>query len=891
MATWRADPEAWIEQLDASEARVSAWPGPRPLDGDDGIESLVGREKDIALFLHNITHARLIHLAGVSGTGKSSLLMAGIIPTLQERGYVVGICRDWANVPDDDVSGYLREKLRASIGEHAAREHKLDIEDDNPDEWFFRLDELRSRGVIILDQLEEVIHSSGKSQAALFNFLTNVNIHTGLVVVLSYRSEFYDRFAYFDRDARIEHTLRQDVLPVGEGAGLELLQSPIRPKHATDDWSWTDVVAPEVAQRISTDWEAARSAGDTTQRSPVGLLQLQALLFVLSMRARHRQINNEDYEKVRRDAVRARNRGRARTAQAPNLDPYDYMTFALEQSTQERIDLAKKAAADIRMDEYLLRGTITLLTRTVPHLSSGDLKLDREVAELADVVLKDEIENIEDWLSEPTQLNGDRELVTDIIRHTIVVMTAGGVSETDEGETPILAETRREIVRRVDEVLDSPIGEAKWNQMLDAGDPDGLSSGPIMGMSPLVAFIEEVRRYSWAVLWLHELNLARLKSDGETRGTIALVHDGLGPALRHWADRYERLDDTRSLFALIAPQGEVHDWDGKDDATDLSARVGLPYVVHANLGFKGNVIKGAVFGNAVFVNCDFTGTQFRGCTFRNVSFLNCRLDRALFTDCKVVGASTNDIFAGSSASDASLGDPQTYLVDDPERRLPGILSGYSEGASGVYLLSPSSGRPLQVADDLSGTVRWEAADGGLVIEGSWISALTLRGLTFIDNASLRFKRIVASGICVAELGGAREDHSVGQAEVTTPRIMIQASVLRNSDITGVSGSGSAEVYLDGSIFASSGVGSGISGRFEARSSWLTQVWIEQSKHFTVDIDAACTAYSVVGVDIDPRVPTFKVETSDNGRPAAAASDSERLHRLLARTEYKRPFVP
>jgi hypothetical protein len=121
---------------------------------------LFGRDDDVARLAHELAHEVVLVLQGVSGSGKSSLAMAGVIPALARRDAADG--PDWRAVvvrpgvdPDealDRALAALAPELRgASAAEAAAF--------------------ARARGVglgFVFDQLEELVTQAGPETRARF---------------------------------------------------------------------------------------------------------------------------------------------------------------------------------------------------------------------------------------------------------------------------------------------------------------------------------------------------------------------------------------------------------------------------------------------------------------------------------------------------------------------------------------------------------------------------------------------------------------------------------------------------------------------------------------------------------------------------------------------------
>src|SRR5271170_2929926 len=69
------------------------YPGLRPFEPDDAIK-FYGRETHTAELLRRLSENRFIAVVGNSGSGKSSLVRAGLLPALH-RGRLIGATSQW----------------------------------------------------------------------------------------------------------------------------------------------------------------------------------------------------------------------------------------------------------------------------------------------------------------------------------------------------------------------------------------------------------------------------------------------------------------------------------------------------------------------------------------------------------------------------------------------------------------------------------------------------------------------------------------------------------------------------------------------------------------------------------------------------------------------------
>ena len=83
--------------------RDSPYVGLVPFSEEDA-DFFSGRKRDVALIVANVFASPLTVLYGPSGVGKTSVLQAGVVPSLRERGLAPTLLRSWAG----DATGTLR---------------------------------------------------------------------------------------------------------------------------------------------------------------------------------------------------------------------------------------------------------------------------------------------------------------------------------------------------------------------------------------------------------------------------------------------------------------------------------------------------------------------------------------------------------------------------------------------------------------------------------------------------------------------------------------------------------------------------------------------------------------------------------------------------------------
>jgi len=108
LAILRQEPSLPAETVAPSAA--SPWPGLEAY-GEEDADVFFGRDSDVAECTERLLATGLLVLAGASGSGKSSLLRAGILPELRGRGLSGVVLR----APDEGVGAALRTVEAAAV--------------------------------------------------------------------------------------------------------------------------------------------------------------------------------------------------------------------------------------------------------------------------------------------------------------------------------------------------------------------------------------------------------------------------------------------------------------------------------------------------------------------------------------------------------------------------------------------------------------------------------------------------------------------------------------------------------------------------------------------------------------------------------------------------------
>lgn len=157
LAILRHDPTLAPPDVQGAASETCPYRGLQPFGVDDADE-FFGRDADVAAALSRLARSRFLAVSGASGSGKSSLVRAGVVPALQRRGDRVSIL-----TPDHDLDIRLRDAV------HGAG----------------RAD------VMVIDQFEEVFHSGRADVDAAARAVADA-VSAGTTLILVVRSDFLD---------------------------------------------------------------------------------------------------------------------------------------------------------------------------------------------------------------------------------------------------------------------------------------------------------------------------------------------------------------------------------------------------------------------------------------------------------------------------------------------------------------------------------------------------------------------------------------------------------------------------------------------------------------------------------------------------------------------------
>lgn len=628
-----------------SGRQICPWPGPRPYREDEA-RFFCGREKELQELIDQyINQQTLTLLISASGTGKTSLLQAGLVPKLRDKREregcdsktgVVLILRNWGgkNPPAKMMAMAIREEI--------IRLDKINSGGPNDPEWYIEAGRTRLKKdiealkkiepsnisdtsgaleylkklcdcvgslTIIVDQAEELLGSgAGRRDKDREDEVQNMfreiyNQEKRVDLVISLREEYGERLRVLDRyfkdlDKRKYHL---------DSMRPETVKSAIARSAKVSDFQ--SLLTEEVIGKI-VGIATGIEMNDTASLRPVELLKLQALLLEL-----HKYITEtgktkasageeKDLLEQLKESLNIENDDELVNESLQRYISDIFNSIQLTKLKDPNQDLIKRVAA-----------------RFVPDLSSpAGFKRHIEIAELLQSAIKEDLTNIATRRQARGEIEGFivRELSSAPLKDT----------RTLDKNLDFLFSDLADGNQKIRELRSGIAREENWSLETTA--------------RKLIKAVFD------AIDLLAERNHNIIKSSGipsEEHGDVyELVHDGFGPPLRQWADLFKKSPED-TLSSVVARRGEDFLWQKLSAEPGIGKRklnglcwlgCGLDYpteisnIDFINCDFSGSIFSGCKLTNCTFTNCDFKGTLFLGGKWENVTWKECLATSVFF---------------------------------------------------------------------------------------------------------------------------------------------------------------------------------------------------------------------------------------------------------------------
>jgi signal transduction histidine kinase len=191
------------------------YPGMIPFRETDA-RSFFGREGEIRQVLHHLRHRRMLFIIGPSGSGKSSLLAAGVVPRLlQSSLFPPGTWLIRSMRPGGDPVSAIAAALACGDDDlYAAADHL--IATSAP----------ATRLLLLIDQVEEIFTQAARAEQGRFiAAIRQLQGHPACSLILSLRADFYGDLMGSDFWP-VDPGIRIEIAPLRSEALRQAIQQP-----------------------------------------------------------------------------------------------------------------------------------------------------------------------------------------------------------------------------------------------------------------------------------------------------------------------------------------------------------------------------------------------------------------------------------------------------------------------------------------------------------------------------------------------------------------------------------------------------------------------------------------------------------------------------------------
>lgn len=582
--------------------------GPMPYTESDE-ERFFARAREVGDITEMVRRNRLSLLTAPSGVGKTSALLAGVVPLLRrdhEQELVEGkihlgptlVCRSWPGASTSSADSVLLEMLRAAADDlwsDRTRFFRPDLDDEvgvrqrlheeatrlnaalksaeagNSLEVLCGCAEVVGPLVLVFDQFEDVLRSSDYKR--VLSIFAEVFLHELRIrILLSFRQEFM--MSLHELEIRIGGLVRRTYYL--QALREEAIRDVIRLPAALNEISITDDAVNTIKSWLAGDGSAPSEGTETPDPA---LLSLQALLADIQDFVDQHRIASIDSSFLTAYAQWRNVQPRQLAAHSMTLHIEKVLSHAWNPSSFDKF--ARGATSADKLN--LLR---KLFARLAPMFTSGSrpgtpgYKNSVRFVSLVQEALRGDLEMLGVKLS----VDGIALSTPFDLQH-LTLEEYPGLAISGTANVSGMARRLGWSVERTIHVLVAALGEV-------------------------------LRRLCFG-------NVARITGTGPD-AVYELVHDGLGPPALSWAHTFQNTPED-AIASMTRISGATFRW--RDAALDEGRSI-------EGVAWSGCVINQQQFNRVVFERCDFTATVFRNCSFVGCAFIDCKLDSLVLDRCK-----------------------------------------------------------------------------------------------------------------------------------------------------------------------------------------------------------------------------------------------------------------
>ena len=341
------------------------FPGLRYFDEDES-EFFIGRDTEVKELKRRIRRDALTVLFGVSGLGKTSLLLAGVFPDLRDAGYLPVRLRVEFHAGADAFAEQVIKQFRS-----AAKEHGVETSKPKPGEslweYFHRAESWGPRNrllqpVLVLDQFEEIFSLGvANNDARIEPFVVE------LADLIENRVPKRDRrrisatedlpYSLSKQPYRVVLSMREDFLPELEAwhrqiPSIRSNRFRLRPMNGSAALKVVTQVPDRVADDLAEDivrYVAADKNGET----PLKDLKIEPALLSVVCRELNRRRIDQGLDTITRGLLQVASKNVLRNLYEDCLDKFPDVRLTLQKAIENDL-LTDSGMRDSVADEKFL---------------------------------------------------------------------------------------------------------------------------------------------------------------------------------------------------------------------------------------------------------------------------------------------------------------------------------------------------------------------------------------------------------------------------------------------------------------------------------------------------------------------------------------------------------
>ncbi|MBF0582625.1 MAG: pentapeptide repeat-containing protein [Magnetococcales bacterium] len=640
------------------------WPGPKPYDENDW-EFFSGRETEIHYACDRIKNYRLTVLSGGSGSGKTSLLRAGVVAELRNSRYsmdrekfpesfdsVVLMLRDWSIKEGIGFLELCQLKIRqsfaairswkscggnepspravreAEILEKTFKQHlKIRNEHACADpigeviDWFSHLGyELQKSAalepesisnvngfVLIFDQFEELIRSEKNLSSDIIKLVwriaeSDLPIH----VLLSLREEHISDLRDLDQAVNGLISKTYFLKPMELKAAMDVIRTVTRENREMcvniDDDS-----LGRIESWLATPERRGASIDPSRKAEKVELIKLQAVLRELFDHVIKNITKQDNGQRRKEFKITIKDLDAFEEALAKEErrgSPQGVVQNALQRWISKSVDVS-----------YSTEGGVPSIAELHRAFEAQDDRLNALVKRIAVRIA-------------PHLSSGDYKVPQEsssLFRKALGddVLSLINGSPTEKERITLISGAGDYLVLNHDSILQEDTLSEKWQSV---STQSGLAKEKKWTARQAAEYL---------VLAFHE-TLGRMRQSNILKSSGSsweLVHDQMGPTLTKWAENHRNTwEDSVASIALVSG---ITPLVIKEETVGEITAAGscFSHLRWYGCNVRSNSAKRVKFYNVTFTWCNLNGTIFDFCDFYGCTFVDCTLHGVIFRGC------------------------------------------------------------------------------------------------------------------------------------------------------------------------------------------------------------------------------------------------------------------